>query len=82
MTGKRTALTVGDLLDFNPHEYKREQCIVTWKCLALEVGVGEDTLQRWFAARKIELPRWGPHDNSPVFLPKGRVMVLRVLYFG
>lgn len=82
VTGKRKpAGPAGDLLDFDRSGLKREDCVVTWKCLAAEVGVSADTLQRWFAVHKITLPRWGPHGNSPAFLPRVKIAVLRELYF-
>jgi hypothetical protein len=82
MTKKRKMPTMADLLGFNPHEQKREECVITWKCLALEVGVSADTIQRWFTIRQIQLPRWGPFDNSPVYLPRVKMAVLKTLYFG
>ena len=72
-----------ELLDFDRTRVRPDECVVSWKGLAREVGVSEDTLQRWCAQHRIELPRWGPFAlKSPVFLPRVKVQILRELYFG
>ena len=72
-----------DLLDFDRTRVKPDECVISWKALSRELGVSEDTLQRWCAQHRIELPRWGPFAlKSPVFLPRVKVQVLKSMYFG
>jgi len=73
---------IQQLLKFDRIKVKRNEAVISWKTLAFEVGVSKTTLQRWFEARGIELPRWGSTPRSPVFLPRGRIAILKVLYFG
>jgi len=66
------------LLDFDPAEVAPDECLRGWKTIAIAVGFSEDTLQRRFAELQIDLPRWGqPGRTTPVFLPKGKIVVLR-----
>lgn len=73
---------VEQLLDFNIAEISREEAVISWKALAFEVGVSKATLQRWCIGKGIELPHWGPADQSPVFLPRGKIVILKTLYFA
>lgn len=70
------------LLDFEATRLRREDCIITWKAIADELGVSEDTVQNWFTQRDLKLPRWGSRERSPVFLPKGKIVILKALYFA
>jgi hypothetical protein len=71
------------LLDFDRSRVKKDDCLVSWKAIAGEVGVSEDTLQRWCLAHDLELPRWGPPGKlSPVFIPRAKVHVLKKVLFG
>lgn len=72
---------VDKLLDFDRTRVRRDECLVSWKAIAYEIGVSEDTIQRWFSARRLTLPKWGNRDRSPVFLPKGKLLILRTLFF-
>lgn len=74
---------VDKLLDFDRTRVRREECVITWKAIADELGVSEDTIQRWCDANHLQLPRWGPPGRrSPVFLPRGKIMILKSLYFS
>jgi len=70
------------LLDFDRSKVKRTEAVISWKALAFEVGVGRSTLQRWCESESIVLPHWGPAGKSPVFLPKGKIVILKSLYFA
>lgn len=72
-----------ELLNFDRTTMKRTQCLVSWKEIAFEVGVGESTLRRWALDKEVELPRWGPPGGkSPVFVPRSKVAVFKALLFG
>lgn len=74
---------VEQLLDFDRTRVKRDECVISWKALANEMGVSEDTLQRWCVRLGIILPRWGPAGpRAQVYLPKGKLMLLKASYFG
>lgn len=70
------------LLDFDVVKVRREEAVISWKTLAFEVGVSKATLQRWCRERRIVLPHWGSADRSPVFLPRGKIVILKTLYFA
>jgi len=70
------------LLDFDASKIRRTEAVISWKALAYEVGVGRSTLQRWCESKRITLPRWGPAEKSPVFLPRQKLMILKSLYFA
>ncbi len=73
---------VEKLLDFDRLKVRPEEAVVSWKSLAIELGVSEYSLQRRCRELGITLPRWGPKPTSPVFLPRGRIVILRTLYFA
>ena len=73
---------VDKLLEFDPLKVRRDEAIVSWKLIAAELGVSEDSVQRRCRELGIKLPRWGPRPTSPVFLPRGRIVILRTLYFA
>ena len=74
---------VEQLLDFDRAKVRRQDCLVTWKEIADELGVSEDTLQRWCKAMGIEFPRFGPSSSrARVYLPKTKITVLRTLYLA
>jgi hypothetical protein len=70
------------LLDFERAKVRRSDCLISWKSIAFEIGVSEDTLQRWFDGRGVRLPRWGGRTRSPVFLPRGKIVILKALFFA
>lgn len=72
----------GQLRVTDRSKVKRSEAIISWKAIAFEVGVGRSTLQRWCEETGITLPRWGPAETSPVFLPKGKIAILKALYFA
>ncbi len=80
--GERNSNMVNELLDFDRSKVRRQDAVISWKAIAFETGVGRSTLQRWGISAGIELPHWGPAEKSPVFLPRGRIAILRTLYFG
>ncbi len=73
---------VEQLLAFDRSKVRRQDAVISWKSIAYEVGVSVDTLQRWCDGKEITLPRWGPRPTSPVFLPRGRIVILKTLYFA
>jgi hypothetical protein len=70
------------LMDFDRTKLRPDECVISWKKLADELGVSEDTIQRCLDGQRVTLPRWGPKDNSPVFLPRGKIVILKALYFA
>lgn len=70
------------LLDFDRSKIRRQDAVISLKAIAYEIGVGRSTLHRWLIEMKITLPHWGPAEKSPVFLPRGRIAMLKTLYFG
>jgi hypothetical protein len=73
---------VKQLLDFDRSKVRRAEVVISWKAIAFELGVSEDTLQRWCVAQRISLPHWGPARRSPVFLPRQKIVILKNLYFA
>ena len=71
-----------ELLDFDRSRVRPEDCLISWKAIAAEMGISPDTLQRWCDDHSIALPHWGPFPRSPVYLPRAKVVVLRTLYFS
>lgn len=73
---------VEKLLEFDRAKLRRDDIVVSWKELAFEVGVSPSSLQTRCRDLGVTLPRWGPADKSPVFLPRGKIMILKALYFA
>ncbi len=73
---------VEQLLNIDPARLARKDVLVSWKEIAFEIGVSEDSLQRRCEELGITLPRWGPRPTSPVFLPRGKILILKTLYFA
>lgn len=73
---------VEQLTNIEAAKFARKDVVITWKELAEEIGVSEDSLQRRCFELGINLPRWGPRPTSPVFLPRGRIVILKTLYFA
>lgn len=72
-----------DLLTFDPGTFRPADLLWGWKQIAFEMGVSEDTLQRWCKAEEIPLPRFGvPGKRRRVYLPRIKVMVLRAAFHG
>ncbi len=71
------------LLDFKPGEQDPKDVVRGWKGLAMACGFSVKTLQRACWAFGVDLPRWGAQGGSaPVYLPKGKLSVLRQLVFN
>lgn len=73
---------VEQLQGIDPAKFAPKDVVISWKCLAHEIGVSQDSLQRRCLKLGIKLPRWGPRPTSPVFLPRGRIVILKTLYFA
>lgn len=73
---------VEQLTNIEPAKFARKDVVVSWKAIALEIGVSEDSIQRRCVELGIILPRWGPRPTSPVFLPRGKIVILKTLYFA
>jgi hypothetical protein len=73
---------IEQLNNIDPARLTRKDVVITWKELAEEVGVSDDSLQRRCLELGINLPRWGPRRTSPVFLPRGKIVILKTLYFA
>lgn len=73
---------IAQLLDFDRAKVRRQDAVISWKAIAFETGVGRTTLQRWCDEKGITLPHWGPAEKSPVFLPRGRIAILKTMYFS
>ncbi len=74
---------VEQLLDFDRSAITRQNMAWGWKEIAWELGVSEDTIQRWCKARGLELPRWGGNGKRRrVFLPKAKILLLRAYFTG
>jgi len=71
-----------ELVKIKPSTVRRSEAVVSWKAIAYDVGVGRSTLIRWCEANGIRLPHYGPANKSPVFLPRGKIMILKDLYFA
>ena len=71
------------VLDFDVATLRPAQCIFKWRGIALEVGIAESTLRRFFSTRRVKLPRWGVGGRGGgVFLPKAKITLLRAAIFG
>lgn len=71
------------LLDFEAAALRPKDCVFKWRGIALEVGIAESTLRRFFAVRRMKLPRWGiGHKGGAVFLPLSKIVVLKAILFG
>lgn len=71
-----------ELAKIKASEVKKSEALVTWKAIAFEMGLSRSTLIRWCEANGIQLPHYGPAKKARVFLPKGRLMILKELYFA
>ncbi len=70
------------LLDFEPSEQEPANIVRSMKALADAAGFSVKTVRRTLEKYGVQLPVWGtPGGSAPVFLPKGKLMVLRALIF-
>lgn len=77
------ARLIQQVMDFEAAQLRPAQCVFKWRGIALEVGIAESTLRRFFSARGIRLPRWGVGGRGGgVFLPKAKIILLRAAIFG